>query len=529
VLRDASFVLNAGEKIGLVGENGVGKSTLLRIIAGEASQDTGEVVVPRGITLGYLSQASPIVPGQTVAGLLASSNRLLDEAAKEMRRLEAELAMASAVDYDRKLAEYGDVSDSFDRLGGYDLERRTQLVLEGLGLAGVSRDRDAATLSGGEKRRLALAALLLGSPDVLLLDEPTNHLDFSALGWLESYVAQYPGSAIIISHDRRFLNVIVQRIFELSAHSRELKQYAGNYDAFLAARRRERLQWEEDFERQQEEISALRAALRTSAYQSGAYRPRSDNDKFSKGYFAGRAQSATSRQLRSTEERLRRIEESAIPKPPEQLRINPRFDAQTAGSMTPIRAIGIASCYDDRNLFSDVNLELRQDSRVVLTGPNGSGKTTLIKILAGIRSPDRGSVQRAPGVVVGYLDQEQDTLANDQTVLAAYRADLVGYEADLTADLMKFGLFAIEDLNKSLAQLSVGQKRKLQIARLIATRANVLLLDEPTNHIHFDILDELEKALEAFGGPVLAVSHDRWFIDRFAREVWELRDGNLMK
>jgi macrolide transport system ATP-binding/permease protein len=527
VLRDASFVLNAGEKVGLVGENGVGKSTLLRIIAGQIVPDAGRVFIAPDITVGYLSQEVPLVPGQTIAELLASCHPRLAEAAERLRRLESELALASASADDRTLAEYGEAVEAFERLGGYDRDRRIREVLDGLGLAGLSDDREVATLSGGEKRRLALAALLLISPDVLLLDEPTNHLDFAALGWLESYIVAHQGAMIAISHDRRFLNATVQNVLELPAHSRELKEYPGNYDAFLAAKQRERRQWEEDYERQQEEIAELRATLRTSAHQVGHNRARSDNDKFSKGFFAGRAQVAISRNVRAAEERLRRIEAAAIPKPPEQLRISPRFEPRATESAVPLRGSGIGKSYRGQSVLTDVDLVLRTDSRVVLIGPNGTGKTTLLKILAGLTTPDRGSVQCAPGVTVGYLDQEQESLDEDQTVLAAYREGLIGYEDDLTADVIRYGLFGVDDLTKTLAQLSVGQKRKLQLARLVATRANVLLLDEPTNHIHFDILEELEKALEAFAGPIVAVSHDRWFIDRFAREVWELRDGKL--
>jgi macrolide transport system ATP-binding/permease protein len=527
VLRDASFILNAGEKVGLVGENGVGKSTLLRIIAGEASADTGRIVVATGLTVGYLPQEVPLVLGQTMAELLAQGHPGLAAATDRMRRLESELAVTSGLAYDRALSDYGDATESFERLGGYDLDRRIQEVVEGLGLAGVPRDQEVTTLSGGVKRRLALAALLLRSPDILLLDEPTNHLDFTALDWLERYITAHPGAAIVASHDRRFLNATVQKILELPAHSRELKVYSGNYDAFLAAKRREREQWEIDYERQQEEIAELRATLGTSAHRLGNNRPRSDNDKFARGFFAGRAQVAISRNVRAAEERLRRIELAAIPKPPEQLRISPRFAPGAIESAVPVRAIGIGKCYGEQSILTEVNLVLRPNSRVVLIGPNGSGKSTLLKILAGLVPPDRGTVQYAPGVKVGYLDQEQESLVGEQTVLEAYRADVIGYEAALAADLIRYGLFGIDDLSKTLAQLSVGQKRKLQIARLIPLQANVLLLDEPTNHIHFDILEELEKALEEFAGPVVAVSHDRWFIDRFAREVWELRDGKL--
>jgi macrolide transport system ATP-binding/permease protein len=529
VLRDASFVLHLGEKVGLVGENGVGKSTLLRILAGEVAPDAGRATVAPGLTLGYLPQEVPREPGRTVAELLADSQPRLAEVAARLDGLEAALARAGAALDGRTLAAYGEALEAFERLGGYERERRVREVREGLGLLDLPDDRDVTTLSGGEKRRLALAALLLASPDVLLLDEPTNHLDFAALGWLEGYLAGHRGALVAISHDRRFLNATARTILELPAHSRELKEYSGDYDAFLAAKRRERRQWEDDYARQQEELAELQKTLRTSAHRLGHNRPRSDNDKFAKGFFAGRAQAAISRNVRAVEERLQRLEANAVPKPPELLRIDPRFDPQATESAVPLQAIGIGKVYDGRSILSDVDLTLRPDSRFVLVGPNGAGKTTLLKILAGMIEPDRGLIRRAPGATIGYLDQEQESLAADQTVLGVYREGLIGFEEDLIADLIRYGLFGVEDLTKTVGQLSVGQRRKLQLARLVATRANVLLLDEPTNHLHLDILEELEKALAGFAGPIVAISHDRWFIDRFAGEVWELRDGQLRR
>jgi macrolide transport system ATP-binding/permease protein len=528
VIQDATFVLNVGERVGLVGENGVGKSTLLRIIAGQIDPEGGGVGVGPGITLGYFAQEVPFLARQTVAELLATCNGRLAEATADLHRLELELTEATGPVLETKLVEYGEASERFERLGGYDFEHQIGEVLSGLGLAGLPTDREVATLSGGEKRRLALAALLLSSTDVLLFDEPTNHLDFDALGWLETFVATHVGSAIIISHDRRFLNATVDKILELPTHTRELREYAGNYDAFLAEKKRERARWEDNYERQREEIAALQAVVRSSARLVGHNRPRSDNDKFSKAFFAGRAQWAISRHVRSAEERLRRIESLAVAKPPERLRIQPVFAPVTMESAAPIRAVGIGKSFGSVQVLSDLDVALRPDSRVVLIGPNGAGKTTLLKILAGLELPDRGSVHRAPGATVGYLDQEQELLVGEQTILEAYRVGLIGNEEDLTADLIRFGLFSADDLSKKMAQLSVGQKRKLQIAQLVSARPNILLLDEPTNHIHFDILEELERALEAFAGPIVAVSHDRWFIDRFAREVWELRDGELV-
>ncbi|HEY3078533.1 MAG TPA: ABC-F family ATP-binding cassette domain-containing protein [Chloroflexota bacterium] len=548
VLNGVSFVLNAGERVGLVGENGVGKSTLLGIVAGELSADGGEVAMPRGVDVGYLPQATfgardgglavrsgtaeargALAPGQTVDGWLREApgalGERLDELAAEMRRLEAAMASGEGDD-ESVLAAYGEATERFETLGGYDVDHRIDQALDGLGLGGLPRDREVATLSGGEKMRLALAGLLLRQPELLLLDEPTNHLDFAALDWLEGYLRQQRGAVLVVSHDRRFLNRVVGRILEIPAHSREVQEYVGDYDAYLAAKTRERRKWEETYQQQQEQIAELERARGTTAHEVGKPWRAWDNDKFARGFFGGRKDASVAARVRAVEERLRRIEAEAIPRPPERLRIDPAFDPEALEGDAPLEAEELRKAYGGRNVLDGVSLALAPRSRIVLVGPNGAGKTTLLRILAGLLTPDGGSVRPAPGVTVGYLDQEP-TLDGEQSVLEAYAEGLVGYEEEHVAGLARYGLFGPEDTRKPVGQLSVGQRRKLQIARLVASRANVLLLDEPTNHIHFDVLEELERALGAFPGPVVAVSHDRWFIERFGGELWELRDGKL--
>lgn len=528
VLSDVNFVLNPGRHVGLVGANGAGKSTLLKIVAGELEADGGEVGWMAGVTTGYLPQTLALWSDHSLAQLIDSAAGNLNELSATMRRLEGRMA-ASGSDFDQVVAEYGQVAERFERLGGYDLDYRIDIVLEGLGLADVDRTRVVSTLSGGEKVRASLAALLLTGPDVLLLDEPTNHLDPDALAWLEEYLAGYAGGILLVSHDRHFLNRTVHEILEIDEHSHQARLYTGDYDAYAEAKAQERVRWEAEYAAQQQEIADLRAAIKGKSRQVAHNRPARDNDKFIRHFKGERVDTAVARNVHSAEERLRRIEADPIPRPPDRLKINPEFDPLELAGRSPLGVERLSKCYDERLLFEDVTFSLSPRSRVVITGGNGTGKSTLLKILVGLESADRGEINRAASVRLGYLDQEQERLAQTGTLIDAYRENLSGHWEERKAELMGYGLFTWPELLKPVAGLSIGQKRKLQIARLIAQRANLLLLDEPTNHISFDVLEEFEQALLEFPGPVLAVSHDRRFIQRFAEEVWELREGMLVR
>jgi len=368
----------------------------------------------------------------------------------------------------------------------------------------------------------------LRSPDLLLLDEPTNHLDVAALERLEDYLAVYSGALLVVSHDRQFLNRVVSRIFEIDEQAHQLKRYEGNYDAYAVTKAAERAKWEEDYERQQEEIKALRRRMRETTRQVAHNRLPKDGDKMGYDFKGGRVQQTISRNVRAAEEQLRRIEGDPIPKPPKPLRFYPRFDAKPLRSDRVIAVEHVSRCYEGRMILRDVNLAIASDARLMLVGPNGVGKTTLLRLLLGLETPDAGTVRVAGSVRLGYLPQEP-LLDPGQTVLGAYRQVVVGYDEQLIAGLLERGLFKLEDMPKTVGQLSVGQRRKLEIARLMAAQPNALLLDEPTNYISLDVLETFETAVLAFPGPVIAVSHDRWFIERFGGERWELVDGRLMQ
>jgi len=531
ILSDITILLNAGDRVGLVGANGSGKSTLFRIITGEVPADDGRAASPQGIVLGYLPQQPPDPPGATIDDLMYESVGELRAIEARLRELEKTFVEPGA-DLDTSMAEYGDLQDRFERRGGYDLDYRIDIVSDGLRISQIPRDRLFASLSGGEKARVLLATLLLTSPDLLLLDEPTNHLDFASIAWLESYLAIQQAALLVISHDRHFLNRTATRIMELDEHTHSIREYHGNYDDYVVVRQREREQWVADYWEQQEDIRDLRRAIKTSAHQVGYGRPARDSDKARHDFKGGRVAIAVSRNVRSSEERLRRIEEDPIPKPPGELRINPMFAPDDLRSDSVIVADCITKSFDNQIILNDVSFTLGPRDRIVIVGPNGAGKSTLLDILTGMTAPDHGQVTIAQTASVGYLDQDARSLDSARTVFESYRDGLVGYEDELINDLFQNGLFRVDDLTKLVGELSSGQRRKLQLSRLIAERANVLLLDEPTNHLSFDVLEAFENALASFAGPILAVSHDRWFIDRFGAtggRLWELRDGHLIQ
>ena len=527
VLEGVTFALEPGEHVGLVGANGAGKSTLIRIITGEETADSGEAQYATSTDIGYLPQTLPDIAGRTIDGLLAEALGDLRSIEARMRTLEAAMARASGEALDALLAEYGQLASQFQDRGGYEMEARMDAILAGLRLDYLPRSRDLGTLSGGERARVGLALLLLRAPDVLLLDEPTSHLDAASLTWLEDYLAAYAGAALIVSHDRQFLNRSVNQIFELNEYTHTLKRYEGDYDAYQQAKAAEREAWEESFARQQEEIKDLRKRIRESARQVAHNRRPKDNDKLA---YKGKGEwvaDAVSRNVRAAEEQLRRVEADPIPKPPRLMRFQPKFQAEALRANAIVRMEHVSKRYGDRQVLSDVSLTLLPDARIALVGPNGAGKTTLLRILLGLESPDEGSVRLAPGARVGYLPQEPEVGSGERTVFEAYREGLEGYESNLVAGILGNGLFHLEDLTKTVAQLSPGQKRKLELARLLAHGPNILLLDEPSNYVSLDVLEAFEAAVLAFPGPVLLISHDRWLLNRFGGARWELDDGCL--
>ncbi len=513
--------------MGIVGPNGVGKTTLLSILVGQESIDSGSFSFAPSTEVGYLPQTTPGFYGRTMQDLILESVGNLRQLEERMRQLEADMGAASGDELAALMQEYDLVSTRFQDRGGYELDYKIDTILAGLRISYLPRDREMQTLSGGEKSRVGLATLLLRSPDLLLLDEPTNHLDFASLEWLESYLSSYKGAILLVSHDRQFLNRAVNQIFEIDEHTHHLKKYEGNYDAYVLAKAAERGKWEEDYERQQEEIKELRKRIRETARNVAHNRPPSDGDKMAYNFFGARVQNTISRGVRAAEELLRRIEEDPIPKPPKQMQVSSYFNVEPLQSQVVINASHLTKCWDETCVLNDISFTIPSDARILLFGPNGAGKTTLLRIIMGLEKPGNGEVSIVDSALIGYLPQDPQ-MDLDKTVIETYRYGQVGYEGEFVGRLIGYGLFRLEDMYKKVGQLSIGQRRKLEIARLMAESPNVLLLDEPTNYISLDVLEVFESAILNFPGPVIAVSHDRWFIQRFGGKLWELVEGKLV-
>jgi macrolide transport system ATP-binding/permease protein len=530
VLADISLTVSQGDRIALVGENGGGKTTLARIITGAEPPDSGSIHLTTGASLAYLPQSVAEGPNDTrrVDAVVRAAAGDLERMRQRLGALEKAMAGASGdADLQALLAEYGPLQEAYQRLGGYDFDARLGAILGGLGVDHIAPSRAIGTLSGGEKTRVLLAALLLRAPDLLVLDEPTNHLDFAGLAWLESYLAGYAGALLLISHDRAFINATANRVAELSPLTHGLAVYAGDYDAYVAQREQAQAQALAAYDAQREAMGQIKRTLKATVYSSRTSYP-SSGDKFYDGFKKGRDDSLKSRTIRDAKQRLATLEAERLANPSRNWRVAYAFDPAPLTSQTPLKLTGVTFGYGATALLREVTLEVGRDERVAIVAPNGAGKTTLLALLLGAITPWAGERMAAPGVIVGYLPQEDDESRDETPALDAYGAVAGGSQKERMTGLHRAGLFTDRNLLVArVCDLSTGQRRKLNLARTVAMKANVLLLDEPTNHLDLLSVEALEEALLAFDGPVVAVTHDRRFIARVATTIWRIEDGRV--
>ncbi len=522
VLSDVDFVLNDGERVGLIGPNGAGKSTLLRCIAGYDAPDAGTVVLaPPDQTIGYLPQSLDDLVGRTVGEAIAAARADLALAAEDLRRA-AEI-LRDSPESPSTLTAYGAALARFESLGGYDREHRADEILDRLGLAAVEPDFPVAALSGGQKTRLGLATLLLRSPDLLLLDEPTNHLDLDALEWLEGFVRGYRGSVLVASHDREFLDRTVTRVLFLDLTTRAIRSYEGNYRAFAAAREGERQRQLEAWKQQEEYVERVRRDVARLKGEALAI----ERSTTSRQPNVRRLARKKARLAKSRERKLERFVESdeRVDRPTSGWGLKLDFGPTGSGSRSILRFENVAYRYPGRPpILTGLTFDVQHGQRLAIVGPNGAGKTTLLRLIAGELTPSSGRVFLAPTVRTGVLAQQQETLDPARTVLETALAEHP-MSATEARSFLHFFLFAGDAVFRTVGACSLGERSRLQLARLVLRGCDLLLLDEPLNHLDVEGREHFEAALDAFPGTVVAISHDRAFLRRFSQRTIELRDG----
>ncbi|MFJ4942243.1 putative ABC transporter ATP-binding protein YheS [Streptomyces sp. ADI96-15] len=522
VLDGVSLTAAPRRRIGLIGENGVGKSTLLRLLAGTDRPDSGHVVRPAD--LGVLHQELPYDPASTLADVLDGALREARTALTELDRLTGllETTPQDTPEYAALLTAYGRQLESAERQEVWEADRRAAAVLAGLGLGALDHGRSLASLSGGQRGRLALAALLVRRPSALLLDEPTNHLDDEAAAFLEERLRELPGTVVAASHDRAFLDAVCTDLIDLDPAPGGPVRHGGTYSSYLAGRRAERARWERRYAEEQEELALLRRAADTSGGRAVPGRDRPDNEKMGYGHRAGRAQTQLARRARDAHRRLELAERRQVAAPTPVLRL--RF-AGPAATAPPDPAHGPLVAVRDLRVpgrLSLPRLDVTVGDRLLVSGGNGTGKSTLLAALAG-RLDQGGEVRHRPGLRVGLLAQDTRFRRPERTARTVY-AEALGAARAEAVPLSQLGLLAAADLDKPVAELSVGQRRRLALALLVAHPPELLLLDEPTNHLSPRLSDELEAALGPGPGAVVMASHDRWLRARWRGR--ELRLGS---
>lgn len=496
ILSGIQLSLQEKDRLALVGVNGAGKTTLLNLIAGEDTPDAGTISLMRDARIGYLKQNQQFEGDGTVWETLRDVYAPVFKMERRLREMEKQMGVIhqDQAAFAKLSTEYDALLSRYEQLDGYSWKSRIQGVLAGLGFREDQQHQPAMTLSGGERTRLSLAQLLLLRPDLLLLDEPTNHLDLSATQWLEETLKSYPGTVMIISHDRYFMDAVATGVAELSQG--KLLYFEGNYTAFAKKRSAQREQQEKAYELQQKEIARQEAIIE---------RFRSYNREKS------------IRAAESREKALDRLER--VEKPAEEQGVKFRFEVRRATGQDVLMASGLAKRFDGPLLFRDIDLLVRAGERVAILGPNGAGKSTLLKVLAGRLAPDGGEVLRGAGVELGYFDQHHQDLSEDKRVIdELWDAFPAMNESRVRTALGAF-LFRGDDAFQRVGTLSGGEKGRLTLLKLMLRQHNLLLMDEPTNHLDMPSREVLEEALADYPGTLITVSHDRYFVNRIATRV----------
>lgn len=504
LIKNASFHIEDREKAAIVGINGVGKSTLLKIIMKETEADSGEVIIAKGKTIGYLAQHQDLWGENTIFDELFQVRQELLSMERRMRSLELEMKYASGASLEEKMKSYANISHDFELKNGYAYKSEVIGILKGLGFEESEFDKQITTLSGGQKTRISLGKLLLTKPDILLLDEPTNHLDLNSIAWLESYLMNYQGSVIIVAHDRYFLNRVVSKVIEIDQG--EVHTFLGNYSEYAKKkaqlrenRLKEYLNQQREIKHQEEVIQKLKSFNREKS-------------------------------IKRAESREKLLAKIDVLEKPTEANAEMRFSIKpkvTSGNDV-LTVEGLSKSFGSLHLFSDLNFEIKRGERIAIIGNNGTGKTTILKIINQVLDADAGKITLGSKVSIGYYDQEHHVLHMEKTIFEEISDDYPTLTNTEIRNVLAAFLFTNDDVFKRIGDLSGGERGRVSLAKLMLSNANFLILDEPTNHLDIQSKEILEQALNSYTGTVLYVSHDRYFINTTATRILDLTGETLV-
>lgn len=504
VLVNGSFHIEEREKAAIVGINGAGKSTLLKIIIGEMKADSGEVIITKGKTIGYLAQHQELPGGTSIYDALLEVKRDVIDLEEKIRSIEVEMKSLEGAELTAKLESYTRLTHDFELKNGYSYKSEITGVLKGLGFSEEEFTKDVDTLSGGQKTRVSLGKLLLSKPDIILLDEPTNHLDMESIAWLESFLLNYPGAVIIVAHDRYFLDKVVSKVVEID--NARLKTFLGNYSAYAVkkemlrdAQIKQFLNQQKEIRHQEEVITKLRSFNREKSIK----------------------------RAESREKLLNKME--IVEKPTElntdiHIKLEPRF----ISGNDVLTVSELAKSFPPVRLFDNLNFEIKRGERVAIIGNNGTGKTTILKIINGIIEPDGGEVKLGSKVKIGYYDQEHNVLNMEKSLFEELSDAYPNLTNTQIRNILAAFLFTNDDVFKRISDLSGGERGRVSLAKLMLSESNFLILDEPTNHLDITSKEILENAINKYTGTVLYVSHDRYFINKTATRILDLKAHTLV-
>ena len=504
IIKDATFLVNEHEKVAIVGVNGAGKTTLLKILTGEESADSGSITLAKDAKLGYLRQINNVDSALSIIDELYTVIEPILNMEKRMSQMQEDMKHLTGSELEELYSSYTVLTHSYELMDGYAAKSRVVGILKGLGFEEADFDRKINTLSGGQKTRVFLAKLLLEEPDIILLDEPTNHLDLRSIEWLESYLLNYKGAVIIVSHDRYFLDKIVSKVIDIE--NGNVQMYLGNYTDFsnkkqmlLDAKMKEYLNQQQEIKHQEAVITKLKQFNREKSIK----------------------------RAESRQKQLEKIERVEAPQTySENMRLSLDISKESGKDVLTVQNLSMS--FDQKKLFWDINFEIKRGERVAIIGDNGTGKTTLLKIINGLLEPDTGEVIYGSNVSVAYYDQEHQVLHMDKTLFDELSDTYPDMTNTQIRNILAAFLFTGEDVYKKIADLSGGERGRVSLVKLMLSKANFLLLDEPTNHLDIVSKDVLENALNNFPGTVCYVSHDRYFINKTATRILDLTENRLL-